>query len=313
MHNDSYSTFFNTSQDLSIYRCSGYNPGTSSSCSCSDSYAGEYRCTSRSTLIIRNGHGRGYGSLDEIPSGASVQVSKGDGTWTHVSYNGISDYSSMQYLERADTNHRPIFHLDSCTSSEGAITVSGWTYDQDAPNESMSVHIYVDNTFNADLDDAAFVLHDHVVTEAASPIDLNLLKTVVRNSENLNQDDFSRGMDALQTSLDRARDVLNIPESEERVYAGECGGQRSQQRFAVSAKDGKHGSAGCDWLKMICEPGRLLWRPSYLFHFFISGFEEIPLKRCKPPRKSLNFPLLLNCIVRIGYNGGTQQGRKFGS
>lgn len=219
MHNDSYSTFFNTSQDLSIYRCSGYNPGTSSSCSCSDSYAGEYRCTSRSTLIIRNGHGRGYGSLGEIPSGASVQVSKGDGTWTHVSYNGISGYSSMQYLERADTNHRPIFHLDSCTSSEGVITVSGWTYDQDAPNESMSVHIYVANTFNADLDDAAFVLHDHVVTEAASPIDLNLLKTVVRNSENLNQDDFSRGMDALQTSLDRARDVLNIPESQERVNA----------------------------------------------------------------------------------------------
>ena len=71
-----------------------------STCNCTESYAGNYRCTSNTTLLIRSGHGTSYSSLGSIPSGETVYVSKADGTWAHVEYNGISGYSSMQYLEK---------------------------------------------------------------------------------------------------------------------------------------------------------------------------------------------------------------------
>ena len=78
----------------------------STSCSCSTSYAGTYICTTSSAnLTIRSGHGSSYSAIGSIPSGASVTVSKASGTgsgdWAHVTYNGVSGYSSMQYLQKA--------------------------------------------------------------------------------------------------------------------------------------------------------------------------------------------------------------------
>ena len=72
--------------------------GNTNDCSCSDSYAGDYVCTASSALNIRSGHGGTV--IGTIPSGAVVYVSKGDGTWAHVSYNGINGCSSMQYLKK---------------------------------------------------------------------------------------------------------------------------------------------------------------------------------------------------------------------
>lgn len=69
-------------------------------CNCSTSYAGQYTCTSKSTLLIRTGHGTNYGSIGSIPGGATVTVTKGDGTWAHIEYNGLKGYASMQYLQR---------------------------------------------------------------------------------------------------------------------------------------------------------------------------------------------------------------------
>ncbi len=69
------------------------------SCSCSTSYAGQYRCvTTSAPLTIRSGHGTGYSAIGSIPSGAEVTVTKADGSWAHVSYNGITGCASMSYL-----------------------------------------------------------------------------------------------------------------------------------------------------------------------------------------------------------------------
>ncbi len=90
---------------------SSATPG-SQSCSCSTSHAGEYVCvTSGSSLNIRNGHGTNYTVIGSIPNGATVQISKATGTgnndWGHVTYNGVTGYVSMQYLNRkgSGSNH----------------------------------------------------------------------------------------------------------------------------------------------------------------------------------------------------------------
>lgn len=76
------------------------------SCNCSTSYAGNYICTTSSApLTIRSGHGTSYSAIGSIPSGATVYVSKANGTWAHVTYNGVSGYASMEYLKKQGSSH----------------------------------------------------------------------------------------------------------------------------------------------------------------------------------------------------------------
>ena len=83
----------------------------SNECTCSESYAGEYVVTTQSTnLVMRAGHGSSYSMITTIPKGAIVYVSKADGTWAHVEYNGNSGYCSMQYLTKNG--------LSTCNCSE---------------------------------------------------------------------------------------------------------------------------------------------------------------------------------------------------
>lgn len=68
-------------------------------CDCSVDYAGTYTCvTTQYPLIIRSGHGTGFSAIGSIPSGATVTVTKANGNWAHVEYDGKSGYASMQYL-----------------------------------------------------------------------------------------------------------------------------------------------------------------------------------------------------------------------
>ncbi len=70
-------------------------------CTCSADYAGEYCVTTNSLpLTMRSGHGTGYSVVASIPKGSKVYVSRADGNWAHVEWNGHSGYCSMSYLSR---------------------------------------------------------------------------------------------------------------------------------------------------------------------------------------------------------------------
>ena len=75
-----------------------YMGGVVDECYCSESYVGEYIVTTNSQpLNMRSTHGGGS-VITSIPKGTTVYVSKADGSWGHVSWNGYSGYCSMEYL-----------------------------------------------------------------------------------------------------------------------------------------------------------------------------------------------------------------------
>lgn len=74
-------------------------------CTCSTSYAGDYIVSTESKpLTMRSGHGTGYGVVTSIPKGSKVYVSKADGSWAHVEWNGYVGYCSMEYLTKMESN-----------------------------------------------------------------------------------------------------------------------------------------------------------------------------------------------------------------
>lgn len=81
-----------------VLRYAGPNP-----CTCSTDYAGDYIINTNSQpLTMRSGHGTGYSAITTIPKGTQVYVSKSDGTWAHVEWNGYSGYCSMEYLKKME-------------------------------------------------------------------------------------------------------------------------------------------------------------------------------------------------------------------
>ena len=108
------------------------------SCTCSESYEGAYICTSNTSLIIRSGHGTSYSSLGSIPNGAEVLVSKANGNWAHVSYNGIYGYASMDYLEKKNTSKPEIVKIDSAVAAGYTAINISWT----KLNDVNQYHIY---------------------------------------------------------------------------------------------------------------------------------------------------------------------------
>ncbi len=82
-----------------VASCSSCN-----TCSCSTSYAGTYVCATQSLpLNIREGHSTTSKVIGQIPSGATVTVAAANGTWAHVTYNGVSGYASIEYLKKPYT------------------------------------------------------------------------------------------------------------------------------------------------------------------------------------------------------------------
>ncbi len=76
----------------------------SSSCSCTTDYAGTYRYTVPNACIeIWSGHGTDYEILGFITADDLITVTKSNGEWAHVEFQGISGYASMAYLEKIDT------------------------------------------------------------------------------------------------------------------------------------------------------------------------------------------------------------------
>ena len=80
-------------------------------CDCSTAYEGNYKCVvDGSTLNIRSGHGTSHSKIGSIPDGAVVYVSRANGEWAHVYYNGINGYVSMEYLELQHTHSYEILY-----------------------------------------------------------------------------------------------------------------------------------------------------------------------------------------------------------
>lgn len=80
--------------------------GGSTPCTCSEDYAGDYIVNTNSQpLTMRSGHGTGYGVVTSIPKGSQVYVSKSDGDWAHVEWNGYNGYCSMSYLKKLENKN----------------------------------------------------------------------------------------------------------------------------------------------------------------------------------------------------------------
>ena len=114
----------------------------SNSCDCSISYAGTYAVsTDNSSLIMRSGHGTGYSIITTIPEGTEVKVTKGNGSWAHVEWNGYSGYCSMEYLKKKYNN--PKGTIDSISGGAGSVDVRGWAFDSDDISTSIYIDVYI--------------------------------------------------------------------------------------------------------------------------------------------------------------------------
>ena len=115
-----------------------------SSCNCSTSYAGTYTViTTQYPLNLRSGHGTNYSSITTIPIGAEVTVTKGDGSWAHVEWNGFSGYCAMEYLKKKSGTGNPIGTVDSLNGGANSISLAGWAFDSDDLNAGLEIHVYI--------------------------------------------------------------------------------------------------------------------------------------------------------------------------
>lgn len=91
-------------------KCLTYkNNSNTQTCTCQESYAGTYTTSNVSTkLNIRSGHSSSYGLNGSIPAGATFKVTKANGSWAHVTYNGVSGYVSMDYIKKVDSGSVPL-------------------------------------------------------------------------------------------------------------------------------------------------------------------------------------------------------------
>lgn len=72
-------------------------------CNCSADYAGTYVVTTAADpLNMRSGHSSTSKLITTIPRLSIVSVSKADGTWAHVSWNGYNGFCNMQFLTKVD-------------------------------------------------------------------------------------------------------------------------------------------------------------------------------------------------------------------
>ncbi len=107
---------------------------SSAACGCSTSYAGTYTTKNvTSYLNIRTDHSAATESIGRIPPNAIIPVSYGNGKWAHVTYNGISGYANMDYMQKISEpapsySFIPDIKVDSVKYSNGRINVAASEY-----------------------------------------------------------------------------------------------------------------------------------------------------------------------------------------
>ena len=103
---------------------------TIAECGCSSSYAGTYTTKNvTSYLNIRVDHSFNSESIGRIPPNAEIPVTYGNGKWAHVTYNGISGYANMDYMQKisepaASYQFTPDIKFDSVKYSDGKVSIS---------------------------------------------------------------------------------------------------------------------------------------------------------------------------------------------
>ena len=70
---------------------------------CNDSFEGEYVFDGEGNLNIRAGHSEESDVIGSIKAGGKVEVTKGNGEWAHVLYEGKTGLVKMEYLTAVDT------------------------------------------------------------------------------------------------------------------------------------------------------------------------------------------------------------------
>ena len=89
-------------------------------CSCSASYAGTYTTKGvNDVLNIRADHSASSKLLGTIPANAKFKVTKADGKWAHVEYNGISGCVSMEYIQKLESTK-----VAGDINADGVVTIS---------------------------------------------------------------------------------------------------------------------------------------------------------------------------------------------
>ena len=92
----------NTAETNVVSGCSSCD---TNSCKCSTSYAGTYTTKNVSSeLRIRDAHSTNGNVVGYIPANATFTVSKANGSWAHVTYNGKSGYVSYEYIQKVTPN-----------------------------------------------------------------------------------------------------------------------------------------------------------------------------------------------------------------
>ena len=84
-------------------------------CGCTEDYAGTYVTKNIDTYLnVRSGHGSEFSIVGQLYPYSEFTVTKADGHWAHVEYEGVSGYCSMEYIQRKE-------------NPESAMTISGET------------------------------------------------------------------------------------------------------------------------------------------------------------------------------------------
>lgn len=106
-YSQTFSDFMQRNAGVTLYRYNGYE--RIDVCNCNESYKGNYTVTTDGEhLNLRSGHGMAYSIITTIPKGERVYVSKGNGSWVHVEWNGYSGYSDMRYLTKIETSAKSV-------------------------------------------------------------------------------------------------------------------------------------------------------------------------------------------------------------
>ena len=97
----SYFSYSDNSGNTTVTPPSTTAPGTTTpECSCTEDYAGTYTTKNVVTYLnIRSGHNTTSSIIGSIPANAVFTVTKGNGEWAHVEYNGVKGYASMAYMQ----------------------------------------------------------------------------------------------------------------------------------------------------------------------------------------------------------------------